>query len=139
MNRFINRSYKDSALTSKVINCSIEVHKHLGRGFHESLYRRALAYELKLASLEFKEEFNFNIYYKQQIIGVRRMDFLIEDRLMIEIKAVSELEDWHLAQALNYLEAYNMDLGLLINFGANTIEVKRLMRRYKDYKRELHR
>ena len=104
----------------------MEVHKNLGNGFPEVMYQRALAVELDLQKIIYEREFEMPVYYKGTYIGTRRADFLVEKFISVELKAQLQLEDAHLAQALNYLEAYNLEIGLLINFGARSLEFKRL-------------
>ena len=123
----IDEKYKYSALTSKIIGCAMEVHKQLGNGFQEVIYQRALAVEFSLQGIAFEREFEMPIFYKGEQIGTRRVDFFVEETVMVEIKALILLEDVHLAQAINYLEAYNMEVGLLINFGSKSLEFKRVM------------
>lgn len=123
----IKEQYKYSELTSRIIGCAMEVHKILGNGFQEVIYQRALELEMKFQNLSFERESDMSIYYKDVHIGTRRVDFLVEKVISVEIKALVKLEDVHLAQALNYLEAYNLEIGLLINFGAKSLEVKRLI------------
>ena len=113
-------------LTHKIIGCAMEVHKKLGNGFQEVIYQRALAIEMKFQGLEFEREKNMSIYYRDSNIGTRRVDFFVEEQIMVEIKAKLELNDAHLNQAMNYLEAYNMKIGLLINFGARSLQFKRV-------------
>lgn len=122
----IKEEYKYSELTSKIIGSAITVHKTLGNGFQELIYQRALAIELKLNGIEFVREFEMPIYYREERIGTRRVDFFVEGVLSVELKAISKLEDVHLAQAINYLEAYNLEIGLLINFGEPSLHFKRL-------------
>ena len=122
-----NEKYKHSEITSKIIGCAIEVHKYLGNGFQELVYQRSLAIEFGLQSLNFQREFEMPLKYKGEDLGSRRVDFFVEDRVMVEIKAIIELEDVHLAQAINYLEAYNLEVGLLINFGSKSLQFKRVM------------
>ena len=119
--------YKYSDLTGKIIGCAMEVHKILGNGFQEVIYQRALEKEMVLQTVTFSREHEMPIFYKEQQIGTRRVDFLVEGTVSVEIKAVNKLEDVHLAQAINYLEAYNLEVGLLINFGAKSLEFKRLI------------
>lgn len=102
------------------------VHKTLGNGFQEVIYQRALAIEMNLSGIEFKREFEMPIYYREMQIGTRRVDFLVEDVISVELKAVTKLENVHFTQAINYLEAYNIEIGLLINFGENSLNFKRL-------------
>lgn len=113
-------------LTHKIIGCAMEVHRVLGPGFQEYIYQRALAIELKSAGIKFEEEFEISIYYKGEKIGLRRVDFWIEQNVSLEIKAKSELDNTHLAQAINYIEASNVSTGLLINFGAASLQFKRI-------------
>jgi len=130
---YIDSKYKYSEETSQIIACAIEVHKILGNGFQEVIYQRALAIELYLNNISYAREQDMEIYYKGEKIGTRRADFLIDEKIIVEIKAIIQLEDVHLAQAINYLEAYNLEVGLLINFGAKSLEFKRVMN--KKYKR----
>ena len=102
------------------------VHRELGNGFQEVIYQRALAIELKIHGLEFEREKEMPIFYKEQNIGTRRVDFFVEEAIMVELKAIKTIEDVHLAQAMNYLEAYNMEIGLLFNFGSKSLEFKRV-------------
>jgi GxxExxY protein len=119
--------YKD--ITEKIIGASFEVHKFLGNGFQEVIYQRALAYEMGKAGLEFAREIEQEIFYKDldEPIGTRRADFVVEGKILVELKALIQLEDVHLAQALNYLKAYKLEVGLLINFGSKSLTFKRLV------------
>ena len=112
-------------LTYKIIGCAMKVHSTLGNGFQEVIYQRALAIEFWKARLEFAREQTIPIFYEGEAIGARRVDFLVEG-ILVELKAAVKIEDVHLAQGLNYLMAYGLDKGLLINFGAQSLEVKRL-------------
>ncbi len=118
--------YKFKEITEKIIGSAMKVHAVLGNGFQEVIYQRALVIEMEEAGLNFAREFCMPIYYKMRQIGERRVDFFVEEKIMVEIKAVIELEKVHLAQAKNYLEAYNMEVGLLINFGSISLQFKRL-------------
>jgi GxxExxY protein len=122
----IDTNYKHSELTSKVIGCAMRVHTALGNGFQEVIYQRALEIEMSLADISFSREFEMPIYYRNQHIGTRRVDFLVDGILSVELKAVTKVEDVHFAQAINYLEAYNLETGLLINFGERSLNFKRL-------------
>jgi GxxExxY protein len=119
--------YKD--ITEKIIGASFEVHKFLGNGFQEVIYQRALAWELSKAGLTFAREIEQDIFYKdlQEPIGTRRADFVVEGKVLVELKATIELQDVHLAQVLNYLKAYKLEVGLLINFGTKSLIFKRLV------------
>ncbi len=122
----IKTGYKYSDITEKIIGCAMKVHRTFGNGFQEAIYHRALAIELTNAILNFIHEMEIPIHYEGVEIGTRRVDFFIEGKIMVELKAVSQLEKVHLAQALNYLEAYHIEIGLLINFGNTRLEFKRL-------------
>ncbi|NJL91536.1 MAG: GxxExxY protein [Coleofasciculaceae cyanobacterium SM2_1_6] len=121
---------KYQEITQKIIGASFEVHKFLGNGFQEVIYQRALAYEFHQAGLTFAREIEQHIYYKNlpEPIGTRRADFVVEEKILVELKAVIQLEDVHLAQALNYLKVYKLEVGLLINFGGKSLQFKRLIR-----------
>jgi len=126
-------AYKYSELTSKIIGCAMTVHNTLGSGFQEVIYQRALEIEMSLAGLYFKREFDMPIMYREVQIGTRRVDFFVEEKVSVEIKAVSQMDDTNLAQALNYLEVYNLEVGLLINFGERSLKFKRLLnKKYKE-------
>lgn len=118
--------YKFGDITEKIIGASFKVHGALGNGFQEIIYQRALELELKLIPLNYLRESEMPIYYLDQHIGTRRVDFLVEDKISVELKAIINLEDVHLAQAMNYLEAYNLEIGLLTNFGAKRLQFHRL-------------
>ena len=113
-------------LTYKIIGCAMKVHSGLGNGFQEVIYQRAFALEMQKQGLKFARELTMALFYDNISIGSRRVDFLVEEKIMVELKAVIKLEDVHLAQGLNYLVAYKVDKGLLLNFGAQSLEVKRL-------------
>ena len=113
-------------LTGKIIGCAMKVHATLGSGFQEVIYQRALAIEMQKQNLGFRREMEMTIFYDNIQIGVRRVDFFVQDTIMLELKAVSELNDTHLNQAINYLEAYNLPVGLLINFGSKSLSFKRV-------------
>ncbi len=119
--------YKD--ITEKIIGASFEVHSFLGNGFQEVIYQRALAWEMAQKNLEFAREIEQDIFYKDlpEPIGKRRADFVVEGKVLVELKAIIQLEDVHLAQALNYLKAYKLEVGLLINFGSKSLTFKRLV------------
>jgi GxxExxY protein len=123
----INENYKYSDLTGKIIGCSIFVHNALGNGFQERIYQRALEIEFADNKIAFSREHPMPIYFKQRKIGTRRVDFLVNGVISIELKAVSQLQDNHLSQAINYLETYDLEIGLLINFGAKSLEFKRVI------------
>ena len=118
--------YKFKEITEKIIGLAMKVHAALGNGFQEVIYQRALEIEMKDAGLNFSREFSMPVYYKNQQIGERRVDFFVEEKIMVELKAIIQLENVHLAQAKNYLEAYNIQVGLLINFGSTSLQFKRL-------------
>lgn len=102
------------------------VHSELGNGFQEVIYQRALEIEMADNGIDFNREYEMPVYYKKQQIGTRRVDFLVEGIVCVELKAIIQLEDVHLAQAINYLEAFDLEIGLLINFGGKSLQFKRL-------------
>jgi GxxExxY protein len=116
--------YED--LTHKIIGCAMKVHTSLGNGFPEVIYQRALAIEMEKQGLKFDREIEMSIYYEGIKIGTRRVDFFVENKIVVELKALSILDDLHLAQTMNYLEAYNLPIGLLINFGSKSLAFKRV-------------
>jgi len=120
-------------LTHTIIGSAMEVHRIIGNGFQEVVYQRALSIEMNLRNIEHQREFEMPIFYKGLNVGQRRVDFLVMGEIAVEIKAVINLEDVHLAQGKNYLEAYNLETGLLINFGSNSLQYKRLFnKKYKS-------
>ena len=119
-------------LTREIISCAMEVHRILGNGFQEVIYQRALAHEFRLRGIRFRREVEMQVYYKGKLVGTRRVDFLVEDLICVELKATTKLEPVHLAQAINYLEAYNLEVGLLLNFGTMSLEFHRVTN--KKYK-----
>ncbi len=127
----IDETYKYSEMTGQIIGLAMEVHKHLGNGFQEVIYQRTLEFEFAKNQIKFDREFEMPILYRGENIGTRRVDFLIYKIISVEIKAVIQLEPVHLAQAMNYLEAYNLEVGLLLNFGAKSLQIKRLLNRKK--------
>jgi GxxExxY protein len=128
----IIEQYKHSELTGKIIGCAMTVHQTLGNGFQEVIYQRALEIEMRLEGIKFSREQEMSIYYREKKIGTRRADFLVDGVICVELKACIKLEDVHFAQAINYLEVYNLEIGLLINFGEASLNFKRLTN--KKYK-----
>ena len=119
---------KYSDITEKIIGCAMKVHRELGSGFQEYIYQRALEIELKKAFIKFIREYEMPIYQGEKI-GMRIVDFFVDEKIMVELKALTDLTDTHLAQGLNYLEASGHEVGLLINFGARSLQFKRLHNR----------
>jgi GxxExxY protein len=120
-------------LTHAIIGCAMKVHRTLGSGFPEVIYQRALAIELKKQGLKYARELEMKIFYEGTQIGTRRVDFFVEGTMLVELKAVIKLDDAHLAQAINYCQAFNLMSSLLINFGAKSLEFKRAFNlNYKD-------
>ena len=113
-------------LTHKIIGCAMTVHSALGNGFQEVIYQRALQLEFEYQGIAFEREKEMPIFYREKKIGTRRVDFFVDSIIMVELKALVKLEDVHLAQAMNYLEAYKMEIGLLINFGGKSLDFKRV-------------
>ena len=119
---------KKDPITHEIIGCAMEIHRQLGAGFQEVIYQRCLEIELGTKGLPFGREVEQPIYYKGNKVGTRRADFIVDKRIVVELKAVLALENAHIVQAKNYLHAYDLDLGLLINFGGDSLEVKRIFR-----------
>jgi len=113
-------------LTYQIIGCAMKVHATLGNGFQEVIYQSAMVIEMDKAQLNFAREMEMDILYEGIQIGTRRVDFFVEDRIMVELKALTKLEDVHIAQAMNYCQAYNLPVGLLLNFGSKSLEYKRI-------------
>jgi len=125
---YVDDKYYKSDITAKIINCAYKVHNFMGTGFQEVIYQRALKIEFEELGLSFEREKEMMIFYKELEIGERRVDFLVDGDIMVELKALSKLEDVHIAQLMNYIEAYKVRIGLLINFGAKKLEVKRFIK-----------
>ena len=118
-------------LTYEIIGCAMKVHNTLGNGFQEVIYQRCLAIELQNAGIQFEREVEQDIYYQDIHVGTRRADFVVENTVIVELKALINLEDVHLAQAKNYVVAYNFNKGLLINFGALSLQYKLVFNQHK--------
>ena len=123
---FIMTDFKYGEITEKILGAAFRVHGTLGNGFQEVIYQRALQLEFNVEGIEYSREFEMPIFYLDQQIGTRRVDFLVDNKISVELKAVIKLEDVHFAQAMNYLEAYNLEIGLLINFGSKRMGYHRL-------------
>ena len=123
--------YKE--LTGKIIGCAMQVHRVLGTGFQEVIYQRALAIELEQNGVPAQRELEMPIYYRDREIGSRRVDFLVNETVLVELKALTALNETHHAQIINYLEAYRLPIGLLINFGAASLEFKRFVKTRPTY------
>ena len=121
--------YKYKELTHQIIGAAMRVHSFLGNGFQEIIYQRTLAYELSQLNLNYQREQEQLIYYRecQEPIGTRRADFVVEGKVLVELKAISKIEEVHWAQILNYLQAYRFEVGLLINFGEKSLKFKRFV------------
>jgi GxxExxY protein len=132
----ISEQHKYSELTSKIIGCAMRVHSALGNGFQEVIYQRALEIEMADEFIRFEREFEMPVFYKKQQIGTRRVDFLVDGIIAVELKAIIQLEDVHLAQAINYLEANDLEVGLLINFGAKSLQFKRVQNKKFNQKNQ---
>ena len=127
----MENGYKYSDITRKIIGCAMKVHNALGNGFPELFYQRALAIEMHMQGVKFVREQELPVYYAGHEIGKRRTDFLVEGKIPVEIKAVGKLDNVHLAQAINYLEATKLEIGLLINFGDTRLEFNRVINQGK--------
>jgi GxxExxY protein len=122
----IDNNYPQSELISRIIGCAIEVHNELGNGFQEKIYHRALAHEFDIKNVKYSREHEMTVCYIGVVVGIRRVDFLVEKCIAFELKAVIILDDIHLAQAINYLETYHLQVGLLLNFSSTKLDFKRL-------------
>jgi GxxExxY protein len=120
------KEFKYQEITKAIIGAAMKVHSTLGNGFQEVIYQRALEIEFTKEGLSFVREFAMPIFYDGQIIGERRVDFFVEELISVELKAREILEPVHYSQARNYMEAYNLEVGLLLNFGNISLEYKRL-------------
>jgi len=118
--------YKD--LTRIIIGCAMRVHSELGAGFPEVVYQRCLAIELRQAGLLFEAEVHLPLFYREEPVGSRRVDFLVEGIVLVELKATTDLTALHHAQIINYLKAYRLEVGLLINFGQESLHFKRFVK-----------
>jgi len=118
--------YKE--ITEKIIGCAMKVHSYLGNGFQEVIYQRALGLEFENSNISYQRELEVPIYYYDSQIGTRRVDFLVQEKVLIELKAISKLEDVHYAQILNYLTAYKLEVGMLVNFGERSLTFKRFVK-----------
>ena len=114
-------------LTNKIISAAIEVHKALGSGFLESIYENALCKELTLRGIRFAKQHEINVLYKGEIVGTHRLDLIVEEQVIVELKALRSFEDIHYVQLHSYLKATNLKVGLLLNFGTPTLQIKRIV------------
>lgn len=124
----VEQKYLLSGLTEQVIGCTMRVHSALGNGFPEVIYQRALALELEAYGVSFAREKEQAVYYRDVRIGSRIVDFLVHDKLLLELKATSELTDTHFAQIINYLTAFRLEVGLLLNFGQKSLQYRRFIK-----------
>jgi GxxExxY protein len=124
---------KYADITEKIIGCAMMVHRKMRAGYSELIYSRCLAIEFDKIKLVYKKELELPIYYDETIVGKRRVDFMVEGKIVVELKAITELTDKELNQTLNYLENHRQEVGLLINFGAKSLQFKRLINQKKDF------
>ncbi len=127
MRSIVNKEYKFSRLTGDIIGCAMRLHAYLGNGYPEIIYQRGLAHEMNKTGITFSREVEMPVYYDGIQIGTRRADFIINEQVVLELKAVSEINSRHANQVLNYLKAYNLEVGLLINFGEESLRPKRFI------------
>lgn len=123
----MGENYTYSGITGSVIGCAMRVHSELGNGFQEVIYQRSLAIEFQEENIRYVMELTMPLFYKNKEVGLRRVDFLVEDKVLVELKAVSEIGNTHYNQVLNYLTAYKLEVGLLINFGESSLNFKRFI------------
>ena len=126
MNTPNNQNLNLDKITYIINGCAMKIHRTLGNGFQEVIYQRCMEIELQKSGLGFGREVEQVIYYEGIEVGTRRADFIVENQIVVELKAIINLEDVHLAQAKNYLVAYNFPVGLLINFGGLKLEYKKV-------------
>jgi len=119
-------------ITQKVIGCAMKVHGKMKNGYVEAVYQKCLAIEFRKAALLFKEEVDIPIFYEDTIVGRRRADFIVAEKVIVELKARISLENEHIAQTLNYLETSGFEVALLINFGSKSLQFKRLINERKE-------
>jgi GxxExxY protein len=132
----MSSNHKYWEITEKIIESAMNVHNVLGCGFQEFIYQKAMIIECGLHELQVKNEVEMPIFYRGIHIGTRRVDLFINDKILVELKAVSQLENVHLAQAINYLEAFRLEVGLLINFGSTKLQFRRLMLNEEQLKKQ---
>lgn len=136
----MNREMTIDEITYKINGCAMKIHRTLGNGFQEVIYQRCLAIEFIKAGLEFEREKEQSIYYEGEPVGTRRADFLVEGKVIVELKAVVNLENVHLAQTKNYVVAYDFPIGLLINFGSTSLQFKKIFnKKYHQQNSENHK
>jgi GxxExxY protein len=123
----IKPEYKYSEITAKIIGCAIKVHNELGSGFPEYIYQRALEIEFRNTLILNEREKEHPVYYLKELVGKRRVDFVVEEKIMVELKAVEKLDELSMSRSLNYLKAFDLEVGVLINFGGAKLEFKRLI------------
>ena len=123
----MSKQYKYSEITGAIIGAAMQVHSELGNGFPEVIYQRSLAIEFQNQNISYKREESMPLFYKGKSIGKRRADFMVEEKVLVELKALSEINKTHYNQVLNYLTAFNLEVALLLNFGENSLNFKRLI------------
>jgi GxxExxY protein len=128
------RDYPYSHITEKIIGCAMKVHSHFGLGFPEIIYKKSLILELEKAGLRYDNEIEREVWYDYQVIGKRRLDLIVENKVLIELKAVSELDSRALNQITNYLNVFDIEVGLLLNFGMKSLQFKRFVNTRKSTK-----
>lgn len=121
-----------AAITEKIIGCAMRVHAHFGLGFPEIIYKRSLVIELRKSNLRCNQEVEKDIFYQGEMIGRRRLDLIVEDKILIELKAVNELDKKYISQVINYLKIFDLEVGLLFNFGCESLQFKRLVNTRKN-------
>jgi GxxExxY protein len=119
-------------ITEKIIGCAFAVSNKPGSGFLEKVYENALALEIRKAGFEVKQQHPIHVFYDDQVVGEFVCDLLIEDCVLVELKAVKSLEDIHMAQCMNYLKATGLHVCLIINFSKPKIEIKRIVSNFPD-------
>ena len=121
------RQYKYADITEKIIGCAMKVHSWFGPGFPEIIYQRSLMVELRKAGLKCESEVERQVFYADTLVGKRKLDIIVEEKVLIEMKALSELDAASLNKTLNYLKVFKMEVGLLLNFGTPSLQFKRFV------------
>ena len=122
---------KFGEITEKIIGCAMKVHRHFGSGFQEVIYKRSLLIELDNLGLPCKSEIEKDIYYERKLVGKRRLDLIVDEKILVELKAITELDKSCFNQVINYLKVFDLEVGLLLNFGTDSLQFKRFVNTQK--------
>jgi GxxExxY protein len=123
----VKQEYKYSDITEKIIGCAMKAHSWFGPGFPEIIYQRSLLIELERAGLKCKAEVEKDIFYGEVFVGKRRLDIIVEENILLELKAIAELDNSCYNRIINYLRVFKIEVGLLLNFGTPGLQFKRFV------------